>query len=106
MITEINVSTSKGVARIHICCYAIFNATQVSDSSLIEKYGSAAKVFNSCHVMTHKQDRPSLPRHIADLAEAFSLKRGVAYRQHFVYQENLRLEMRGDREGKTNVHAA
>src|SRR5882724_3283705 len=106
MITEINVSTSKGVARIHICCYAIFNATQVSDSSLIEKYRSAAKIFNSCHVMTHKQNRPSLPRHIAHLTETFLLKRRVAYRQHFIYQKNLGLEMCRDREGKPNVHAA
>ena len=45
-------------------------------------------------------------RHLLHLAETFLLKRGVADREHFVDQEDVRLQVRGDREGEPHVHAA
>ena len=43
--------------------------------------------------------RPILP-------EAFPLERGVADGEHFVHQEDLRLEMGRHGEGEPEVHAA
>ena len=45
-------------------------------------------------------------RHLAHLAEAFLLERRVANGEHFVDDENFRIEMCRDREGEPNVHAA
>src|SRR3954463_13904670 len=58
------------------------------------------------HVVTDEQHRQPLARDISHLAEAFLLKRDVADREDLVDDENLRLEMRRNRERKTDVHAA
>ena len=44
--------------------------------------------------------------HLAHLAQAFLLKLGVADRQHLVDDQDLRLQMRRDREGEPHIHAA
>src|SRR5438309_10899458 len=39
------------------------------------------------------------------LVQAFLLEAGVADRQHFVNQQNLRLEMRRNGKGQSHIHA-
>src|SRR5262245_46722724 len=67
--------------------------------------GQSAEAFDRGHVVADEQDRPALLRHLADLAETFPLEGGVADRQHLVDQENLWLEMDGDRERQADIHA-
>ena len=46
----------------------------------------------------------ALAGHVADLADALSLERRVAHGQHLVHQQDLGLEVGGDREGQPQVH--
>ena len=55
--------------------------------------------------LTKRTVRPLL-RHVAHLAQAFLLERGVADGQHLVDQQDLGLEMGGDGEAEPHVHAA
>jgi hypothetical protein len=55
--------------------------------------------------VTDKQDSASLLRHVTHLAKALLLELRVADRQHFIHDEDLRLEVRGDRECQPQVHA-
>ena len=55
--------------------------------------------------LTNSTVRPCL-RHVAHLAEALALERGVADGQHLVDDQDLRLEVRRDGEGEPHVHAA
>src|SRR5689334_25365490 len=56
--------------------------------------------------MTDEQHCTSTSRNVLHLVQALLLKRVIANRQHFVNDENLRLQMRGDRKREAHVHAA
>jgi hypothetical protein len=53
-----------------------------------------------------EDDRPPDGRDLVHLAEALALEGEVAHRQHLVDEEDLRLEMRGYREGEAHGHSA
>ena len=55
--------------------------------------------------LTNSTVRPSRATSLI-LPEALLLERGVADREHLVDEQNLGLEMRGDRERESHVHAA
>src|SRR5438445_10998151 len=65
-----------------------------------------AKALNSRHIVAHEQDGSAFPRRIPHLAEALLLERGVPYREDLVDNEDLRLEVSGNGEGQTHIHAA
>jgi hypothetical protein len=46
----------------------------------------------------------TMVRPLVDAVEALRLERGVADRQHFIEQEDVWLEMSGNREAEANVH--
>ena len=46
------------------------------------------------------------PKVSALVGEVFLLEPRIADRQHLVHDENLRVEVRGDRKGQPDVHAA
>ncbi len=56
--------------------------------------------------MTDKQHRPPLLGHVAHLTQAFALEFGIADRQHLVYHEDLRLQVRRNRKSQAQIHAA
>src|SRR5215831_17680296 len=56
--------------------------------------------------MADEQDGSAFPRHIPHLAEALLLEGRVPYREDLVENKNLRLEVGGDGEGQTYIHAA
>ena len=49
--------------------------------------------------------RPPFIGHLPHLAQAFFLKGGVAHRQDFVHQEDLRLQVGRHRKGQADIHA-
>src|SRR3989304_5663126 len=57
-------------------------------------------------VSDSKRRAPLLARHLAHLAEALPLERRVAHGEDFVHDENLGVQVRGDREGEPHVHPA
>ncbi|MBV9295624.1 MAG: hypothetical protein JO145_08625 [Acidobacteriaceae bacterium] len=57
-------------------------------------------------IMAHEQDCPTFARgDILHLAEALPLELRVADREHLIDDQDFRLEMGGNRKGKTHVHA-
>ena len=56
--------------------------------------------------MADEEDGAAPAGDVAHLAEALLLERRVADRQHLVDEQDLRLEVRGDRERQAHVHAA
>src|SRR6185295_9746835 len=56
-------------------------------------------------IMTDEQHGSSRTRHIAHLPQTLLLKRRITNRQHFIHDQDLRLEMRGHREREPHVHA-
>ena len=58
------------------------------------------------HVVTDKQHRPTLSGDALHLTETLLLERRVTDREHFVDDQDLRLEVGGDGERKSHVHAA
>ena len=57
-------------------------------------------------LVRHEDDRPPGLAQVLHPPEAPPLELGVADREHLVDEQDLRLEVRGDREGKAHVHAA
>src|SRR6266536_2882570 len=62
--------------------------------------------LNGSHVMADKQHGPSCTGDFGHFAKAFFLKLGIPDRQDFVYDDNLRLEVRGYCKGEAHIHAA
>src|SRR5690606_15698361 len=57
--------------------------------------------------MTHKQHRPPLAlAHLIHLPQTLLLKLSITYRQHFINDKYLRLQMSGHRKGQAHFHAA
>ena len=55
--------------------------------------------------MADQQHRAPVAGDLAHLAEALGLKVRIADRQHLVDEEDLAVQVGGDREGQTDVHA-
>ena len=73
----------------------------------LEQQRAIAERRHRAHVVADEDDRAAVAlRNLAHLAEALLLEVGVADRQHLVDDQDLRLQVRGDREGQPNVHAA
>jgi len=56
--------------------------------------------------MAHKQHGAPLLGNVAHFPQALALKIRVADSQHFIHHQNLRFQMRRDRESEPQVHAA
>ena len=55
--------------------------------------------------MAHEEHGAAAASDFAHLAEALFLELRVADRQHLVDDQDLRLKVRGDREGEPHIHA-
>ena len=64
------------------------------------------EALDRVEVVAHEQDRAPLGGHVAHLAQALRLERGVADREHLVHEQDLGLEVRRDGERQAQVHAA
>ena len=81
-------------------------AGHLGDPPALEPQRAPAQRLDRDQVVTHEQHGAVLPRHIADLAEAFLLERRIADRQDLVDEQDLGLEMRGNGEGQPKIHPA
>ena len=65
-----------------------------------------AKLGDGGHVVADEQNGPAVAGDLANAAEAFFLELGVADAEDFIDDQNFRIEMRRDGEGKAHIHAA
>src|SRR2546423_15542059 len=62
-------------------------------------------MFDSGHVVGHEEHGSSLGPQVAHCAETLSLKSDVANGEHLVDEQDVRVEMRGDRKAQSHSHA-
>ena len=58
------------------------------------------------HVVRDEKHRAPALAHVFHLAQAFLLEAGIAHGQHFVDEQDFRLQMRGHGKGQAHIHAA
>src|SRR5262245_35157036 len=75
-----------------------------NDLTSTQQASSGAKSLDCGHIMAYKQNGPSLPRYIRHFTQALPLKRDIAYREHFINDENFRLHMSRHGKSQTDIH--
>src|SRR6266513_158333 len=76
------------------------------EDALVEPDGALAEPRDRAQIVRDEHDRLLRRAELPDLREALVLEVLVPDREHLVHQENVRLEMHGDRETEAHVHAA
>src|SRR5581483_6678478 len=76
------------------------------DPTLLEQVRTLAERRHGAHVLADEQNRAAAGCHLLDLSEALLLEGVVSDGEHLVDDQDLRLEVGGDREGQAHVHPA
>src|SRR5712691_3675687 len=74
--------------------------------ALRNQEAAIAKSLYGGHFVTDEKYRSTAGAHVAHFAETFLLKAGVANREDFVHQQDLRFKKRRNRKRQALVHAA
>jgi hypothetical protein len=85
-------------AELHIFCCDTFNQSIGVYGTFTQKNRFGTKLHYACHIMADEQNRASAIRHVLHLTEALLLELGVPDGQHFVNDEDLRVQVGGDGE--------
>ena len=72
---------------------------------VVQDQGLVADVADALDVVSDIDYGPALFLKLPDLADALMLEVGVPHRQDFIHQQDIRIEVDGDREGQADVHA-
>src|SRR6266487_5374728 len=75
-----------------------------NDFTFFDQISSFTEFLHGRDVMTHKQYGPSFLGNIPHLAQTLLLKGSIPYSQHFVYYQNIWLEMCRYSKSEPNVH--
>ena len=73
--------------------------------AVTQQHGSRAQSVDGSRVVGHEDDRPAPLLELEDLPEALALKLLVSDREDLVEQQNVDIEMGGDRKAEAHVHA-
>src|SRR5262249_42166070 len=84
----------------------ILRWTGCDHAAVIEEDGAIAELQHAAEVVRDKHDRPTLLAKTLHPTHRAPLKLGVADCQHLVDNHHFGFEMRSDREGEPDVHAA
>src|SRR4029079_19389303 len=76
------------------------------EDSPVEQDGAVAELRDGLHVVGDEQDGAPGVSEVLHAPQAPCLELGVTHGEHLVHEQDLGLEMRGNREGETDVHAA
>ena len=81
------------------------NRPLINRGTIFQAYSFCTQTSYRCHVMTDKQDCPSLSfRHILHLANSLLLEFRISHCQHLVHHQNFRLQMGGDSKSQPHGH--
>src|SRR5438105_4171222 len=78
----------------------------LTNPTAVQPDGTGTKSTNLIHLVAHKQHRSASAAYLIHFAKAFLLEGNVPHRQNLVHNENFGLEMSGNRECQTHMHAA
>ena len=76
------------------------------DAALVDPEHAVAELRDGLDLVRHEDDRAARRVDVLHPPEAARLELGVAHAQNLVHEHDLGLEVRRDREGKPDVHAA
>ena len=74
------------------------------DAALAQEHRALAETLDRGRVVRDEHDRAAAALELEDLAEALALEGLVADGEHLVEQQDVRFEMRRDREAEAHVH--
>ena len=74
------------------------------EPALAEEHGALAQALDLSRVVRDEDDRAATLLELEDLAEALALEGLVADGEDLVEQEDVGVEVRGDREAEPHVH--
>ena len=74
-------------------------------NALADEQGGVTEGGDRLEIVRHEDDRDPGPAELVHALDAVRLKRHVANAQHFVDDEDVRIQVRGDREPEPRVHA-
>src|SRR5271154_1789924 len=89
----------------HVSTDNLIGSTFGHEPPILEKKTGAAKRLDRRHVVTYKEDSATVASDIADFPEASLLECRISNCQHFVDEQDLRLEMRGYCKSEPHEHA-
>ncbi len=75
-------------------------------AAVLEPHGDLAHPSHVRHSMTDQNRGVSFIDNLFHAIEAFLLEHRISYRQHFVENDNLRIQVGRDRKGQSNIHPA
>ena len=88
-----------------VLAYDVSCRTIRENAATIEEHHSTAHGCHSRKVVTDEDYGAPAVRYILHLAEALALEGKIAYGKHFIHNEDLGLQVRGDGEREPHVHA-
>ncbi len=74
------------------------------DATIAKNDCFTAKVLDHCHIVGYEKNGASRATKLVYSSKAFLLERHVAHSEYFIYNENLRIKMRGHSKSKTDLH--
>src|SRR2546430_3183591 len=83
-----------GTIEIEVCGNGSFNVPFTDDFTLMNQHRLTAKGLNRSDVVADEKDRAPLACYFAHLSQTLFLKLKIANGQHFVDNQDFRLEMR------------
>ena len=75
------------------------------DLALAKEHCAVAETLDGLRVVRDEENRAAAVLELGDLAEALALELLVADGEHLVEQQHVGLDVRGDREPESHVHA-
>ena len=94
------------IARREVEVHGFGRGAVEHDAALPEHQGPLGQVQDGGHVVADEEHGATLAGHFPHFAQAFALERGVPHGQHFVHQQDFRLQVRGHGKGQAQVHPA
>jgi len=106
MIAQIDIGAAELSITMIIELDTCLTGTEEAKLTFVEYCDFFTQVEYRRHIVADKYHGPPGATDLVHLAEALLLKRLVAHSQHLVHNQNLRLQMRGDRKSQPYEHAA
>ena len=75
------------------------------DVSVVEQQGLRAELHDPVQLVRDDDERDLPPAHLFDMPERLPLKCGIAHRQDFVDDQDVRIEVRCNGESESRVHS-
>ena len=85
----------------HFVCRAV-----LPDTAAVDPHRAMRQPPDLIELVRDEHHRAARPRHVSHFPQAFLLEVDIAHSQHFIHQQNFRLQVGGHGERQPHVHPA